>query len=49
MEKQIQIAQQKQIEIAAEYLARLLIEQATIRKSSSDGQKIDKKYGKPNK
>ncbi len=45
MKKQIQIDAQKQIEMAAETLAKILIQQVLSKKNSNLAQQIEKKYG----
>ncbi len=46
MKKQIQIDPQKQIELAAEALARILIEQVLNKKNLVVSQQIETKYDK---
>lgn len=49
MEKQIHIDQKKEIEFAAECLARILIQQIMNKKNLAVSQEIETKYGKRNK
>lgn len=49
MKKQIQIDPQKQIELAAEQLARIFIEQVLSKKNLVVAQQIETKYDKRNK
>jgi exoribonuclease R len=46
MSKQIKIDTQEQIEIAAETLARILIQQVLIKQNRNTAEQIEKKYGK---
>ena len=48
MKKQIQIDQQKQVELAADSLARILIQQAMSKRNSTASKQIETKYGKSN-
>ena len=48
MAKQIKIETQKQIEMAAETLARILIQQVLSKQNGNSAKQIEKKYGKSN-
>jgi len=49
MIKEIEIDTQKQIELAAETLAHILIQQVMSKQNLAVSQQIENKYGKPNK